>query len=352
MEPHETTDDKTTNNETTDNETTNEQKTSDRETVSREFNLELTKKGVRPAFLLELSHYPSQEKQNEVLRRISLDPGLHQTVESKINGRKNRVFIHKTETLDPKKSGEDHDLWVARMLGFQCMGIPDSTKSRVVSSYHLNNFDFYSEICESENYDAEADHRKLATFQKVADEWNPPDNVTMRPPFKVTHSTDEIIPETQWITWIEEYKSRKNTTILDKNYFGELEGFGLLYLGDYADKKNVNLKYMLDNHYNWMLYTALIMANDPMAPFYPLTIKNATQLEGWMTDYFGEAIEKQKGPENMFDDIQAQAFFPFGNTPKHVAEFKRILGNLNTAFKNSLKTIVPPLNRASESFFW
>jgi hypothetical protein len=90
------------------------------------FNLELVKDGARDAYLLEYSNLSNRDKieHSDLLKLIKKKyPELKHTTEHVVNDKPFRTFIH-LKNLSPIRKGEDEDMWVGRMLGFECLGVP------------------------------------------------------------------------------------------------------------------------------------------------------------------------------------------------------------------------------------
>ena len=99
------------------------------------FNLMLVYCHKRLAYLLETANFRDIMDAQELLGMIqSLFPDFSYTVESWIGDVPHRIFVHRNPLLK-KRDGETHDEWVARNLGFECLGLPDADQKRYVISY-------------------------------------------------------------------------------------------------------------------------------------------------------------------------------------------------------------------------
>ena len=312
---------------------------SEKEIINREFNLNLVKNGARLAFLLELSHYPTKEKQDNIVKYIKDNyKDISSFVEYKIKNNPHRIlyYLNKNE-FEIMSTIKNNINWLALVLGFQCKGIPDEKYKRISSHYIItdnnsNKVNFYSEICIEEKY--KVNNQRLKKFQTVADNWKL--NIIQskfKPPYTITHETKVLHNKLSWIELVIQYLKDGNTQILnlEQEFQEEIEGYGLLYL----IKAKKKLQYLLNNNSEWVLYTVLRIKIDPLSPLYPFTPEVEEKLEYFEKTYFNKNHDND--PSNMLIDIQNQDFFKLLISDKNKQkDFTSLLVKLNKKYKEYL----------------
>lgn len=238
------------------------------------FNLLLVKKNARLAYLLEVSNFPMIDSE-ELIKIIKTKyPEFIYTIEHEIGGNPHRIFIH-INSLIPKGDME-HDIWVAKNLGFSCLGIPDENNIRYSVHYTINNKVFYAEICPTK----ELIINKIPLFKPVAKELD----------WTLNETIEKIFPRDIWLKKLiidVDY----DWLLANANNFVEfLLGFGFSYIQEIIKDFKTNhdgIEYLLKDKFNLLLFTTIRSQRDrdPFSIFWPLSVE--------MSQYF-EEIEKEQ----------------------------------------------------------
>jgi hypothetical protein len=236
------------------------------------FNLELVKDGARDAYLLE---YNDTIEHSDLLKLIKQKyPELKHTTEHVVNDKPFRTFIH-FKKLSPIRKGEDEDMWVGRMLGFECLGVP--SKDIIGYGVHItvNDQSTYAEICSTELLANKSRKNKIKLFKKTADRLN----------LELSSYIKTIIPYKMYLNailhdhkWLIEHKD---------DFFGHLWGCALNHIN------NTTIEELLENYYDWLLFTTLRNHFNPVAVFYPLG-SDSKKLENIEIKIFKDVIKKRK----------------------------------------------------------
>jgi len=91
------------------------------------FNLMLVYCHKRLAYLLETANFPDIDARTLLTTVQTLFPEFRYTVENWIGDVPHRIFVHRKHLLKHRLT-ETHDEWVARNLGFECLGLPDANQ--------------------------------------------------------------------------------------------------------------------------------------------------------------------------------------------------------------------------------
>jgi hypothetical protein len=104
------------------------------------FNMYLVLQRARPAFLLEMANHSIRNKDpNIILKDLQKTyPEFQYTIEHMIDDIPHRIYIHINDLVE---SG-NHEIDLAKNLGFQCEGIPSDDLDHVSINYLLNVPDY------------------------------------------------------------------------------------------------------------------------------------------------------------------------------------------------------------------
>ena len=225
------------------------------------FNLFLVLEGGRLSTLIEITDLPTNHAPVEYFNTITkLFPEFVYTVEHEINGMPWRFFASLTK-LDPKEKYGNHDLWVATMLEFNCLGIPQPNNERYVLHYSIKSSEsahyvnFYSEICDTlENIKS-----KKLKFYRIARKLG----------WKMKEIIETIFPDNIWLLAVINKGSYNNNADWLKTHYNEflefVESMGLLYMD------GIGIDKLFINYYNWIIFTLIRIEYDPFSIMYPLT---------------------------------------------------------------------------------
>lgn len=245
------------------------------------FNLFLVKNNVRTAFLLEVANYPHVDSTELFDTVKNTYTEFHYTVENKINDRVHRVFFH-TKYLIKKKNV--HDIWVAKNLGFLCLGIAPESIERVSVNYLLmmndNKFSIYTEICSKKDFNIDHFNDKQRRF----------DNLAKQMGWSVVMIIKTLIPHESYfylkLLLSNHIKSKHEDGLVEK-----LWGDGLTSIANNIDNGIFTFNDLLKNK-KLLLFMILRSIHDPFIAYYPLSNEVAQQLE----------IEETKIFNNIEDD--------------------------------------------------
>jgi len=248
------------------------------------FNLLLVRKGARLAYLLEVANFPMINSTIliDTIKRIY--PEFTYTTEYKIGDIIHRMFIH-IKLLVPKGDMK-HDVWVARNLEFNCLGIPDESNIRYSLKYTINNINFYTEICPTQ----ESIVSKILLFEPVANDLG----------WTLKEIINRILPRDIWfkaLLYNHEWLLENADEFIDF-----LLGFGLSYIkliiGNRTSKDGI--QYLLQNQYKLLLLTTLRSQKDPFGFFWPVTIDISKIFE----EIENEQFMIEKDPIVAFENVE------------------------------------------------
>jgi hypothetical protein len=242
------------------------------------FNLELVKDGARDAYLLEYSNFSNRDKieHSDLLKLIKKKyPELKHTTEMVVNGKPHRTFIH-LKKLSPIRKGEDEEMWIGRILGFECLGVPSKDILTYTVHITVNDQDTYAEICSTELLANKSCKKKYKLFKKTADRLNLELKITITPIIPYKMYINAVLRDHKWLI---EHKD---------DFFGHLWGCALNHIN------NTTIEDLLKNHYDWLLFTTLRSHFDPVAIFDPFTGSNSKKLENIEIKIFKDVIKKRK----------------------------------------------------------
>jgi len=256
-------------------------------------NLFLVKMGVRPAFLLECVSYPEIDSKEllNVIRHIY--PEFRYTIEHEIDDNFHRVFIHMNE-LAPKE--DNHDIWVAKNLGFWCHGIPDPSTERFVVRYYAidgdEKFNIYAEICSKTLFNREHFDCKYEKFNKVASQIG----------LTILLEIEELIPnEPEY--WRRLLITNNLGPEHEERLVGFLWGSGLSSIYNNINDGKYTFDELLDNK-RLLLFMILRSINDPFDHLYPLSYNVAKSFEQAETKLFSNLTED---PCSLFRKLQEES---------------------------------------------
>jgi len=251
------------------------------------FNLMLVYCHKRLAYLLETANFWNIMDAQELLGMIqTLFPDFSYTVESWIGDVPHRIFVHRTPLLK-KRADEPHDEWIARNLGFECLGLPDENQKRYVISYSVEDTEgvikeFYTELCPiSVN---PASFSKQQAFQQVADlvDWT------------VTENVIQITPDSHWLDSVKhayQCPTAKKLLLEQEDALkGFLEGSGIEIF------EHIPLEDVLKDYYPWLVMSLLSITTDPLEHLYALSPAQSTLLDAINANMF----EKYKNEDPPF----------------------------------------------------
>jgi len=219
------------------------------------FNLMLVYCHKRLAYLLETADFWNIMDAQELLGMIqTLFPDFSYTVESWIGDVPHRIFVHRNPLLK-KRADETHDEWIARNLGFECIGLPDKNQKRYEISYSVEDTEgviknFYTELCPiSVN---PASFSKQQAFQQVADlvDWT------------VTENVIQITPDSYWLDSVKHSYQCPTAKKLLLEQEDALKGF----LGGHGIEifEHIPLEDVLKDYYPWLVMYLLSITTDPL----------------------------------------------------------------------------------------
>lgn len=256
-------------------------------------NLFLVKNGARPAFLLEFAGYPEIDS-NELFAVIRhIYPEFKYTIENEIDGNIHRVFFH-TNELAPKE--DNHDIWVAKNLGFWCHGIPDPSTERVVVRYYATDsddrFNIYTEICSKALFNREHFDRKHEQFNKIASQIG----------LTILLEIEELIPNEPdyWLRLLMTNNLRREH---EERLVGFLWGSGLSSIYNNINDGKYTFDELLDNKM-LLLFMILRTIYDSFQHLYPLSNKVAKSLDQAETKLFSNLTED---PCSLFRKLQEES---------------------------------------------
>ena len=243
------------------------------------FNLMLVYCHKRLAYLLETANFRDIMDAQELLGMIqSLFPDFSYTVESWIGDVPHRIFVHRNPLLK-KRADETHDEWIARNLGFECLGLPDADQKRYVISYNVEDTEgtikeFYTELCPI-SVDP-VSFSKQQAFQQVADlvDWTVTENVT------------QITPDSYWLDSVNHaYQCPIAKKILleqEDALKGFLGGSGIEIFD------HIPLEVVLKDYYPWLVMSLLSITTDPLEHLYALSPTQSALLDAINANMFGK----------------------------------------------------------------
>jgi len=221
-------------------------------------NLYLVLLGGRLAYLFEPGKYSTTDDVNTVMETISQKyPEFRKTDE----GNKFRYFYHIND-LPTQSSGESHDDWVGKILGFDCPGdIRHNTKISYSVNYNINNIvNLYTEICVHVNKEKINDKLKL---------WN--NIVETLGNYKIHVNITKNFPDAMYI----EAFLNKDVDFLEKHQFSDwLIGYGHTSIGNRITDLS-----KLTKLYPYILVYVLMIKFDPLKENYPLSSDMDSKLE-------------------------------------------------------------------------
>lgn len=267
------------------------------------FNLLLVKKNVRLAYLLEVSGFPIIESTILIDTIKDKYPEFTYTIEHEIGDIIHRMFIHIKPLI--LKGNMEYEIWVARNLGFNCLGIPDENNIRYSLNYTINNISFYTEMCPI-RVDIVS---KKKLFIPVANELG----------IILKENITRILPRDIWLKALLNKEEYNHEWLLENadEFIDFLLSFGLyikLIIGDRTIKDGI--QYLLDNKINLLLLTTLRSQKDPFEFFWPMLPDVSKDFEKIENDQFIiendpiiafknlECIFRSKYPKIWTDDIR------------------------------------------------
>ncbi len=264
------------------------------------FNLMLVYCNKRRAFLLEVANFSEMMSPQDLLHTIKeFYPFFSYTIEHWNNGQPWRVFIHRLPLLS-KLDTETHDEWVARNLGFECLGIPDPNLGRYVISYSIEDeeatfFNFYTEICPL-SVDP-ASFSKQKAFQQVATLVN----------WTVHEHVSTPISDSYWLEGAKRAfecpACPESQQFFDREepLIGFLSGMGIETFNE------IPLKNIIEEYYSWLVMSLLSIETDPLEHLYPLGEENSVLLDKINGDTFEEF--KRMDPSFVDDESWGQTLY-------------------------------------------
>jgi hypothetical protein len=277
------------------------------------FNMYLVDQEIRHSFLLELSDFSKYDRQKieqiEFLKNIYNE--FNYTVEHKIDNVPHRVFIHKHDLLN-KTDNEDHDDWVARNLGFYCIGIPKNNILRKSIEYNLivddgvnlenNTFSFYTEICKGDGYDPDYHNEQLEKFKIAAKELNETWNVE-----KVI--TDLMQNEADYfINLLLNNEINENNFNLLLNMLG---GDGIIHIETNIDNGLYSMNELIDNK-NLLMFSLMRTKHEPFEILFPLS-KRLYKFIQSLEEYY---YDLETDPIDSFTKIERNLLMKLNETEK------------------------------------
>lgn len=222
----------------------NKYKNAENVTLGGLFNIYLIYNGGRLAYLSEIG----DEGELETFK--SLFPDLQYTSDST-----GRTFIH----IHPLSvENIDNDEYVAKILGFDCLGIPDSSQISYVISYFIDDDNFLTYICDDKN----KIKNKTKFFQKFAGSG-----------FKIssiisTKLPDDLIPNAI-LNDDRDFLNKHRTDFYNFLYNNNAGLFIDNYLEENVGRDVLDI---MDICRNWLVFFALKELNfDPIQIFIPLS---------------------------------------------------------------------------------
>ena len=277
------------------------------------FNLFLVSQGARRSYLFEASNH-SQFDTFMLLDEIKQTyPEFKYLVETQINYIPHRVFFFINDLL-PFKKGEAHDDWLARNLGFNCIGIPSQDAIKYSLHYYLSNgkdeISFYSEVCPS----LDSIKSKKEIFEPLANSigYNLIEKILSQKPIsiwlKAVSNMGEFDGNINWLT--------DNAS----DFVEELIGSGLEHIIDKNKDHLTNVIELLRNNYKYLLFTTIRLSkNCPFLAFAPYRTEEAVLLY----EIEKKLFESNMDPIDAFNQAEKESkqVLPSIWTPEGTQEF-------------------------------
>lgn len=208
--------------------------------LSELFNIYLVLSGGRLAYLSEIVNT------NELIIIKRLFPNLKY-----IDDGNGRTFIYRNKL--PLGDLND-DIWIAKVLGFDCLGIPNMKNITYNVDYTINDNSFLTFICDNPS----KIKNKISYFQQYAGS-----------EFKIDRIIEKIIPD----DWIPKAILEKNIEFLNNH---KIEFCRFLYNHNayIICESTTNINKIFNKCYDWLVWFALCeLELNPIEIFIPLSIK-------------------------------------------------------------------------------
>lgn len=307
------------------------------------FNLFLVSQGARRTYLFEASNH-SQFDTVTLFEEIKQTyPEFKYLVESQINDIPHRVFFFINDLL-PFKKDETHDNWLARNLGFNCIGIPNDDAIKYSLHYSLSDgydeISFYSEVCPS-----------LDSIQSKKDIFEPLAN-------SIGYNLiEKILTHKPISIWLE---AVSNMGKLDGNMYWlidnasdfveELFGSGLEHIIDENKDHVTNVIELLRNNYKYLLFTTIRLSK--YCPFFTLGTYR-TEEAVLLYEIEKKLFKSNMGPIDAFNQAEKELkqYIPRLWTQENSEKFNKQKTILFDLYSNLLEKISLDGSSVSRKYF-
>jgi hypothetical protein len=179
-------------------------------------------------------------------------------------------------------------MWIGRILGFECLGIPSKDVLTYTVKAHVNDQNTYAEICPTKSLANKSRKKKYKLFKKTADRLNLELKITIMPwiPFKMY--INAVLRDHKWLI------KHKDT------FFDALDNYGF----SSQDLEDITIENLLKNHYDWLLFTTLRRHFDSYARLPLFTSTDQNKLKNIENKNFKDIIKKRISPIDGFKKVE------------------------------------------------
>lgn len=233
------------------------------------FNLHLVDNNIRRGYLLEMNNDTREKYSHKFYLNIIHREFPHLFIQKHD---KNRYLISKEKIPLPKDDKE-----LAEILDFDCKGIIKGNVFYVLR-YYVEDVEFYAATCPEKRFiKGDVRYKKFKNFGSKLGL-----DVKMEIEEVVNLNTETFLTNIHY--WLDN----------EEDFFNQLNGHGLGYLGKY------HLRDIINRNMPLMLFTLLRIDRDPLRHYYPLSTNIAKKLE----DYENKIFTITSEPISTFEKLE------------------------------------------------
>jgi len=289
------------------------------------YNLYLVKKNIRKAFLINLTQkYFIGIKNVDIIIKQSY-PEFEYTIETLIQEKAHRIFIHNPELSQEDLPREDglikvkDDILVATLLDYDCKGIPNNSNISYTLHIKINGKNVITSICDEQD---KFNIQKLTNYSKAAEELG----------YSFSYKFIKNMPAVYIIDKLIAYMQTN-----DKSYLQELSDIDILNVFEDAFLQELVLSDIVNNgkliydfiNKNKYLITFILLIEKfkVFDILYPLSTEQVEIIDDMLMDYKSDNLFLNKNAQgfldfiNRFDDIFLQETIGTGLLDYDVEKF-------------------------------